>query len=295
MAGMESVWTGVGTKKTIKGALIDLSGTIHVADNAIPGAAEACIKLQERGIRVRFLTNTSKTSSTSLLAQLRRIGFDERAVPNGSVMTSTGAAREMLVKSKMRPLCLVEDDLLEDLKGIDMDDPNCVLVGLAPSKMTYGRLNEAFRLLLRVKDECTGGIHEGLGGNASQSPLVAIHRAKYFRDGDGSLSLGPGGFVTCLEEGAGLKATVVGKPSRSFFQSALSDMGVRADEAVMVGDDIIQDVGGARQAGIGMAILVRTGKYINGDETRVASPDFAPSLVVDSIVEAIDFICNQMC
>jgi phospholysine phosphohistidine inorganic pyrophosphate phosphatase len=38
---------------------------------------------------------------------------------------------------------------------------------------------------------------------------------------------------------------VVGKPEAAFFQLALSDLGVPPSAAVMVGDDVRDDVGGA--------------------------------------------------
>lgn len=41
---------------------------------------------------------------------------------------------------------------------------------------------------------------------------------------------------------------------------ALNDMHLRPDEVVMIGDDIVGDVGGAQSAGL-RGILVRTGKY----------------------------------
>ena len=36
----------------------------------------------------------------------------------------------------------------------------------------------------------------------------------------------------------------------------------------MVGDDVEQDVNGAIRAGIGVAVLVKTGKYREGDEEK---------------------------
>lgn len=263
-----------------KAALIDLSGTIHIGERAIEGAITACARLQESGVQVLFLTNTSKTSCDELLKQLRRIGFSENAMPTGSLLTSVSATREYLVSKGGRPLCLVENVLLEDLEGVQFENPNCVVVGLAPSVLQYQNLNKAFRLLMKLKEDRKDTV----------LPLIAIHRGKYFRDSDDELSLGPGGFVSCLEEAAGLKATVMGKPSRDFFQAALTKLGVEGHETVMVGDDVIQDCKGAKDAGLAKAILVRTGKYMEGDELRIPSPD---DLVVDSVVEAVNYILQE--
>lgn len=55
----------------------------------------------------------------------------------------------------------------------------------------------------------------------------------------------------------------------------------------MVGDDAETDVAGALRAGIGHALLVRTGKYRAGDETRFEP---APTATADDISAAIDWI-----
>ena len=279
----------------IRAALIDLSGTIHVADQPIAGAIEAMRKLHSLKIPTKFLTNTSKTSSADLTAQLRRMGFDTTAVPEGSVMTSATAAKDLLVKHNLRPLCLVEEILKDDLKGVDVSEskPNCVLVGLAPSAFCYNRLNEAFRLLVQLKDE-----KEKSDVVDDTSPLLfAIHRGKYLRDGDGELSLGPGGFVSCLEEASGVKAITVGKPSPSFFQSAISDwtsQGIKPEEIVMVGDDAQQDVLGAIEAGLGFGVLVKTGKYRDGDEAKLLRSGKENAFAVTDVAEAVDFIVSKM-
>ena len=66
-------------------------------------------------------------------------------------------------------------------------------------------------------------------------PLIAIHKVRYYKRGDG-LALGPGPFVTALEFATDVKAEVVGKPQASFFRLALSEIGCDAQSAVMIGD-----------------------------------------------------------
>ncbi|KAJ0392780.1 hypothetical protein ATCC90586_004680 [Pythium insidiosum] len=93
----------------------------------------------------------------------------------------------------------------EEFDGVDRENPNAVVVGLAPGQFHYDRLNEAFRVLLN-------------GGK-----LIALHEARYHAV-KGGLNLGPGAFVRGLEYAAGVQATVIGKPAPSFFQQALQDM-----------------------------------------------------------------------
>ena len=67
----------------------------------------------------------------------------------------------------------MEISLRVHVVGISEDDPNAVVVGLAPSCFNYDCMNHAFRLLMN-------GV-----------PLIAIHKARYYKNKDG-LCLGPG-------------------------------------------------------------------------------------------------------
>jgi ribonucleotide monophosphatase NagD (HAD superfamily) len=59
----------------IKGILLDLSGTLHVEDRPIPGAVDAIAQLEQAGLQVRFVTNTSRKTRRMLHDDLIRIGF----------------------------------------------------------------------------------------------------------------------------------------------------------------------------------------------------------------------------
>ena len=281
----------------IKAVLIDISGTILIGEHAIPGAIDAIQKLQQRtNVKVLFLTNSS-TSSLSLLGQLRKAGFDELAIPNiDAIMTSVSATRNYLLQNNLRPYCLEEDELVEtDFVGVNRNNPNCVVVGLARSKLNYEKLNGAFRLLTKLKKADA----ESDNTTISNPPprLIAISRATHFLDSDHELSLGPGGFVTLLEETVGVTAHVIGKPSPNFYQAAVSSLlGIEYDPSstVMIGDDVKGDVSGALEAGLGCAILVKTGKYVTGDELGTKTRGILPTFTADSIVEAIDYICSNI-
>jgi ribonucleotide monophosphatase NagD (HAD superfamily) len=86
--------------------------------------------------------------------------------------------------------------------------------------------------------------------------------------------------VRALEAATGKEATVLGKPDRAFFEQALLAIGVAADESIMVGDDIENDVAGAQQAGL-RGILVCTGKYRADSPLleRVQADAILPSIV----------------
>lgn len=82
---------------------------------------------------------------------------------------------------------------------------------------------------------------------------------------------------------------MVGKPTQSFFSLALDDLGVAPHEAVMVGDDVRDDVGGAQQWGL-RGVLVKTGKYRAGDEH---AHGVHPDATVADFAAAVEWILAQ--
>ncbi|XP_030746540.1 haloacid dehalogenase-like hydrolase domain-containing protein 2 [Sitophilus oryzae] len=252
----------------IRMVLIDLSGTLHIDNQAIAGAAEALKKLVDHNLTIKFVTNTTKESKRILHNRLTSLGF---LVNKDDILSSLGACRNLLVERKLKPMLMIAPEALEDFNGLACppnEMPNAVVIGLAPTEFNYNKLNEAFRHLQ----------------NGAQ--LIAIHAGKYYKTSDG-LSLGPGCFVKGLEYSAQCTATLVGKPNKLFFQAALGN--IPAEQAVMIGDDVTDDVKGAMDAGL-QGFLVKTGKYKAGDENRI-NP--SPSAVFPSFVEAVDYILSR--
>lgn len=258
----------MAVRSKLKAVLVDLSGTLHIEDSAVPGAQEALRRLRSAPLAVKFVTNTTKECKRILFERLQTMSFDISA---DDIFTSLTAAINLLEQKQVRPFLLVEDSALEDFKGLNMNDPNAVVIGLAPEHFNFQTMNKAFRLIL------------------DGAPLIAIHKARYYKRKDG-LALGPGPFVTGLEYATDTKAIVVGKPEKTFFLEALRSIGCSPEEAIMIGDDARDDVGGAQNAGM-LGVLVKTGKYRSGDEAKI-SP--APFLTCDSFPEAVDYIMKNM-
>jgi HAD superfamily hydrolase (TIGR01458 family) len=141
------------------------------------------------------------------------------------------------------------------------------VVGDAGDNFSYEAMTRAFRL-----------IREGAG-------IIALEKDRYWMGSDG-LMLSAGPFVDALEYATGKTAVVMGKPSAGYFHMALASMGVGPGDAVMIGDDVASDTGGAMKAGM-QGILVKTGKY---DEDSVRSAAVKPDLVIDSIAAIRDVL-----
>ena len=246
----------------VRGFLIDLDGVLYVGDRAIRGAQEAIESLSEKKYMFRFVSNTTRKCRKTIADRLSSMGFD---IPVENIFTPSLAAVAFIENSqKKRCFLLTTGDVYHDFEDTCLCDPtgsvDYVILGDAGDNITYGSLNTAFRHLMKGAD------------------LIALENDRYWMAPDG-LSLSAGPFVQALEFASGKKATIVGKPSKTFFELALRDMGLRADEVAMIGDDILTDIGGACRMGM-RGILVRTGKYRKETEDNAR---VKPDCVIDSI------------
>ncbi len=251
----------------IGGILLDLAGVLYVGDTPLPGAREAIERLHHARLPTRYLTNTTRSTRRAILDRLSRMGL---SIPPDSLYTAPLAARRYVESHGLRPYLLIHPNLKAEFAEFGEGPYNAVLVGDGGEAFTYERLNCAFRLLL-----------EG-------APLLAMGNNRYFKERDGfSLDVGP--FVTALEYAAGVRATILGKPAPDFFRAAIADLGCKADEVMMVGDDVAADVIGAVSAGL-QGVLVKTGKYRPGDEDQLKSTN---ANVLADVTAAIDWIIAQ--
>lgn len=246
----------------VRALLIDLDGVLYVEDEAIAGAREAVGELREAGLGLRFVTNTTARSRPQTLAKLNRLGFD---VAEAELVTPAALARRHCAQAGHRRVALImNEEVKADFEGFEETDerPDAVIMGDLGEAFGFAILNRAFRMVMD-------------GGE-----LIALQKNRFWLTGEG-LSLDAGPFVAAIEYATGKEAIVVGKPSASFFDLVLGDLGVAARDAAMVGDDVESDIGGALGAGL-RAILVRTGKY---REDFVAGSEIEPTATVDTIAD----------
>lgn len=240
--------------------LLDLDGVLYVEDEPVPGARAAVAALRERGLALRFVTNTTSRPRRLILERLLRLGFD--VAPEELSTPAALAVAHCLEHDRRRAMLLVRDDVKEDFAELDEagDGVEAVVVGDLGEAFSYDVLNRAFRHVM------------------DGAELIALQKNRYWLRPEG-LALDVGPFVAALEYATRREAFVVGKPSRDFFATILAGIPIEPAQAAMVGDDVESDVGGALAAGLA-GILVRTGKY-RDDALRASGVE--PTAVVDSI------------
>ncbi|KAJ7896643.1 hypothetical protein B0H14DRAFT_2678171 [Mycena olivaceomarginata] len=229
-------------RPALRAFLIDISGTLHVGSTPTTGSNSVC--------HFGLCSNTSKEATCDVSARLRRLGLSSSRVENGEssegpreVWTSIGAVGRVMQDAGIgRPYLLLSDsarsELQLDTTRLDRKDDrtpfDAVVVASVLRGSTTRISNTAFRILAREH---------------------------------------PNAFAAQPHAVPGVKARVVGKPSRAFFEAVIGDV------------DAYGCVSG-NGAHLGLwRILVRTGKFRPGDETRASPP---PDEVVDSFAAFID-------
>lgn len=251
----------------IDGVLLDLSGVLYVGDTALPGAQQALQRLQGSGLPLRFVTNTTRSPRTEIVQKLQRMGL---AVDQAHLYSAPMAAQDYLREQGLRPHLLVHPALQAEFGTPPVQGDDAVLIGDAGEAFTYAHLNEAFRKLMHG------------------AQLLAMGRNRYFREADG-LSLDAGPFIAALEYAAGVEAVILGKPAAEFFYAACAAMDTEPGRTIMIGDDVEADVNGATRAGL-RGILLRTGKYRDGDEQQLEDVD---ALVLPDLAAAVDWLLSR--
>ncbi|WWC60199.1 uncharacterized protein I303_102764 [Kwoniella dejecticola CBS 10117] len=295
----------------LKALLIDLNGTLHVGSDPTNNAVKAIERLRKSKIPFIFCSNSTKESSAHLLSSLNEIEF---RADKEELMTSLSACKEFVRdRGYKRPYLLMSDSAKQEFASPSsssasspssspnsVDQPyDSVILGLHPPSLTYDNLNIAFRILKQepidiASTSSQSGHDYGSSAKTKKPILIAPHRSLYQQSASSDqlpegLSLGIGLFVTLLEEAGGVRAEIVGKPTKRFFELAIERLRRNADfndglegdgeleykDVGMIGDDISNDLGeGAKELGL-TRILVKTGKYRPGSEKSEHPPDHA--------------------
>jgi NagD protein len=250
-----------------RGFLIDMDGVIYRGSELIAGAQLFVNSLRRSDVPFLFLTNNSQRTRRDVATKLRRMGIqaEER-----HVFTCAMATARFLAQQKPNGTAFVigEGGLLHALHtngySIVDHDPDYVVVG-------EGRaLNfEMFETAVRM-------IQKG-------AKLVATNLDPNCPTQQG-MRPGCGAIVALLETATGRKAFSVGKPSPVMMRAARKELGLSADETIMIGDTMETDILGGVQMGY-RTVLVLSGSTRKED---IDSYAYRPDTIVDSVADLCD-------
>ncbi len=230
--------------------IIDLDGVIWLAEEPIPGSADAVARLREAGHGVVFATNNASPTIAELRERLATAGIAAEA---DELVTSAQAAASMLEPGSTAVVC-ADGGVLEALsaRGVTV-----VAEGPADAVVVGWTRRFDFDLLATAATAVRLGARF-IGTN--EDPTHPTPRR---------LLPGSGAILAAVATAAQATPEVAGKPHRPL----VALLQARAPDAVLVvGDRPSTDGALARRLGLPFA-LVRTGVTSDGREPMVVEPD----------------------
>jgi 5'-nucleotidase len=257
--------------------VLDVDGCLVLSDgpggtmggHALPGAPELVMALKERGISVLCCTNGSASPASVYVQNLREKGID---VIDGEMLTPALAGARHIVRhhegASVLPIggegltsALAERDI-RLTSADDEEGPDVVIVG----HTHVVTREELQRAALAVLDGAVFFV-------TATAPWFAARGGK----GLGMAAAVAGAIATVT----GQAPTVVGKPSTILMEAASELLGVQFSEMVVVGDDIVAEVGMGREHGA-QTVLVLSG-VTSRERASAAPPERRADLTVDDV------------
>ncbi|MET1124011.1 MAG: HAD-IIA family hydrolase [Archaeoglobaceae archaeon] len=253
-----------------EGFIIDVDGVVGRSTVAIPEGVEAVKLLKRMGKKIVFVSNNSTRSRSTLLERLRSFGLEvsEREILVATYATALFIARE---KPGAKVFTTGEEGLIEELKLaglkiVDYNEAEYLVVG--------SNRNINFEIMTKALRACLRGIR-----------YVATNPDRIFPGDDGPIP-GTGMIIGALYWMTGREPdVVVGKPSPVIMREALRMLGLKADEVVVVGDQIDVDVAAGRAIGA-ETLLVLTGVTTRENlREMIERYGIEPDYVAESLLE----------
>lgn len=255
---------------------IDVQGTLISDSDKSPirGSREFINALNEKKIPYMILTNNTKYLSKEFYSYLISIGFD--------FDFSNYLDPLMMLELHVEKNGVAAYGTAEFLKGLetmgyktDYENPKTVLVSIKDSFS-----NEEFAQMIDfiLKGANLVGMHE--------TSIYAKNSKRY---------PGVGAILKMLEFATSCSYSVVGKPSKAFYEESLAMLRKQAPNAefsdvTIISDDVKGDLGGAKEMGM-KTIFVTSGKYRSADEiVPFLKPELRPDFVYADMQEILESI-----
>jgi len=219
--------------------LVDIDGVLKLGGKPAGGMKEFLQFLKENDLDVCIISNTTLTTSAD-----QKEFFDEQNIDlSFPVLTASNAALNYVKKNYNKAAVYCTEHVLEIFEEINQpEEAEVVVMGDMQKEWNYEVLTEIFRKVKNGAD------------------LVAMQKNRYWNTPDEGYLLDVGPFVAAIEYATGKEATLIGKPSKLYFESALNEIGSGIDNPfIMIGDDVETDIGATQKFG-GTGILMYTGK-----------------------------------
>lgn len=257
--------------ESFKGYLIDRDGVLIFAKDgiAVPGAADWMNRLGDAGIPYLVATNHTTSSPAQGADQLKNLGFPVTeahmhtplSILHHHFKTHPPGRTYVRGTPELKVFLQSHGAILSDDARVDT-----VIMGFDKT-MDYVALSTVIEAI-----------------NTYGARFIALHENRLFKSAAGGLEPGLGAWVRAVEYATGSKAMIVGKPSEHYYRMALDILKLAPENTVMISDEPLGDLTGARELGI-YTIFVTSGIYPDRAILKQLSPSMQPDMIVGSVAD----------
>jgi len=265
-------------KQPITGIIFDIDGTILRGSHILPAVRETLQELRARKIKICLFTNDNRSTVESWLERLTAHAIDLH--PN-ELITSAIVAAETVAQSYPKANILVAGDvgLLEALRAYDLP-------------LLDWESNLLADLVIMGKDPHfdQNRLHTICQHIWNGAEFIATNNDRKMPVADG-YTPGTGAMVQAVAYATGVQPTVTGKPSIYAAQTALNRLGVRANQAVMVGDSLTSDIKLGKRANM-RTVLTLTGTHSRADAAALPIEE-QPDYIIQDLSALIPILFDR--
>jgi HAD superfamily hydrolase (TIGR01450 family) len=252
----------------LAGFIFDIDGCVARGSQALPGVPATLATLRARGFRCAFLSNENQRTRAEVVAKLNGMGIPATV---DDVVTAAVVAAEVVqsLHPGRRVLAIGAAGLREALidRGVPLVDPahaaeaEVVVMGRDPD---FGQqtLNLVCQAIWSGADFIATNLDARVPAASGFVPAT-------------------GPMIKAVAYATGKEPLVCGKPSRWAGRMALHAIGLAPEQGAVVGDQLEQDIGMGKAAGL-FTILVLTGAT-TADGARAAPAALQPDLVLPDV------------
>jgi len=257
------------TRESIKskaGFIIDMDGVIYHGNKLLPGVTDFLEWLEKSGKSYLFLTNSSERTPKELHEKLKRLGI---VVSEEHFYTSALATASFLSNQKPNGSAYVIGDagLIHALYSVGYSinnvNPDYVVVGDTHS-YNFEKIELAVNLVINGS--------KLIGTNPDVSGPVEV-----------GITPSTKALIAPIEIASGKKAYYVGKPNPLMMRSALKRLGVKREDAIVIGDRMDTDIRCGLESEID-TLLVLSG-ITSADE--INKFPYRPRYVLNGVIDLV--------
>lgn len=239
--------------------LIDIDGTLLNGSEVINGAVKFIDELKTNDDTFLLMTNSIKNKSIQV-KRLHAVGID---ISEEKILNPIVVINEYLFENKIQNVKIIGSKLeIEQIKSNNViENYECVLL------LDFEKSNFGYNVIQELVYDVENG-----------KTLITASLSTYYLN-NGHKTVDTGAFVKMIEDITGTRIENYGKPSMKYFGIAAKLINETNENICVIGDDWKTDIIGAKEFGA-KSILVKTGKYENGDELKAS-----PYRVVNSLEE----------